>query len=181
MNSAEELIDRLVEVGARVEAADGRLIVRAGARPVPRELVRRLREAKVEVLATLSPAWWHRQFVVRTIDRELRGARSRDDAARLAWGELECRWHRLFGAHMPEGQCAGCGEPIGGRAALSMGEGNRAHLDDAHGLECVIAYGKRWRGVATAALQAMGLVPPDGPLLRHGRRHDQKGPVSGVG
>jgi len=69
MNSAEKLIDRLVEVGAKVEAANGRLVVRAGARPVPGELVRLLREAKAEVLATLSPGWWRRQFVVRTIDR----------------------------------------------------------------------------------------------------------------
>jgi len=157
MNGAEKLIDRLVEVGAKIEATNGRLVVRAGARPVPAELVRLLREAKAEVLATLSPSWWRRQFAVRTIDHELGGARPHDDAARLAWGELECRWHRLYGERIPEWQCAGCGEPIGGRAALSMGDGNRAHLDDASGLECVIAYGKRWRGTATAGLRAMDL------------------------
>ena len=31
------------------------------------------------------------------------------EAARLAWGELECRWHWLYGERTPEWQCAGCG------------------------------------------------------------------------
>ena len=93
MSGAEELFDRLVEVGAKLEAANGRLVVRAGPRPVPGELVQRLREAKAEILATLAPDWWRRQYIVRTIDRSLGGTRSDVDAAGLAWGELECRWH----------------------------------------------------------------------------------------
>lgn len=160
MSSAEEVLDRLVAVGAKVEAADGRLVVRAGARPVPGELVRRLREAKAEVLAILSPAWWRHQFVIRTIDRELGGARSHDVAAQLAWGELECRWHRLYGERALEWQCAGCGEPMGGLASLDLLDGNRVHLDHRHGLDCVIAFGERWRGAATRALAAMGLKAP---------------------
>ena len=162
MSGAEDLIDRLVEVGARVEDAHGRLVVRAGARPVPGELVRRLREAKAEVLATLSPCWWRRQFVIRTIDRELGGIRSRLEAQRLAWGELEVRWHRLHGERTPEGQCAGCGQPIPEMPSLDLQDGNRVHLDDPHGLDCIIAYGKRWRGTATRALTAFGLRPPAG-------------------
>ena len=157
MNSAEKLIDRLVEVGAKVEAANGRLVVRAGARPVPGELVRLLREAKAEVLATLSPGWWRRQFVVRTIDHELGGARSHDDAARLAWVELECRWHMQRGERLPDWQCAGCGEFIGGIETLTLGDGNRAHLVT---LDCLLRYGARWRAEATTGLRALGLDPP---------------------
>jgi hypothetical protein len=44
----------------------------------------------------------------------------------------------------------------------TTGDGNRVHLDDAHGLDCVIRYGERWRGAATRALVAMGLRPPEG-------------------
>src|ERR1051325_11318360 len=105
MSGAEELIDSLVEVGAKLDAENGRLIVRAGARPIPGELVRRLRGAKAEVLAVLAPKridaavanaeGWRRQFAIRTMDRELSGTRAFPEAARLAWGELECRWHRL--------------------------------------------------------------------------------------
>jgi hypothetical protein len=157
MTSAEELLDRLVDAGAKIEAADGRLIVRAGARPVPGELVQRLRTAKAEVLATLSLVWWRRQLVVRTIDRELLGARPHGDAARLAWGELECRWHKLYGERTPEWQCAGCGEPIGGNPSLDFQDGNRVH---SQGMDCLIGYGKRWRGAAAHALIAMGLEPP---------------------
>ncbi|MGH7100398.1 MAG: hypothetical protein ACREE4_22510, partial [Stellaceae bacterium] len=57
-------------------------------------------------------------------------------------------------------QCAGCREPIGGFDALPLGEGNRVHLGEAHGLDCLLAYGRRWRGAATRALVAMGLLPP---------------------
>lgn len=156
MSGAEELLVRLADIGAKIEAADGRLIVRAGARPVPGELVQRLREAKAQVLATLSPSWWRRQFVVRTIDRELGGARSHEDAARLAWGELECRWHRFHGEPTPEWQCAGCGEPIGGSPSIDFLNGDRVHLQ---GLDCLIRYGGRWRGAGGRALIGMGLEP----------------------
>ena len=178
MSVANDLLDRLAEAGAKVEAAGNRLIVRAGAKPVPAELVQRLREAKTEVLAALAPArsmpsaseasyrcnpsdaaWWRRPFIIRTIDRELGGARSHAEAARLAWGELECRWHRLFGESIQEWQCAGCGEPIGGLLSLDLQDGNRVHLER---LDCLIRYGERWRGAATRALTALGLRPPAG-------------------
>ena len=157
MSVADDLLDRFLAVGARVEATDSRLLVRAGAQPVPAELVQRLRDAKTEVLATLAPAWWRRQFVVRTITRELGGLRPRSKAQWLAWGELECRWHRLYGEHVAECQCAGCGRPIGGVPSLDLQDGNRVHLDQ---LDCIIRYGERWRGAATLGLAAMGLKPP---------------------
>jgi hypothetical protein len=79
------------------------------------------------------------------------------DAERLAWGELEDRWHRLLSARVPEWQCAGCGEPIGGHPALNLADGNRLHLDK---FECLLAFGGRWRSEATAGLRAVGLDPP---------------------
>jgi hypothetical protein len=82
------------------------------------------------------------------------------EAARLAWGEMQSLWHRLHGWRAPEWQCAGCNSPVGGLPALDLADGSRVHLDDAHGLDCLLAFGERWRAVATAGLQALGLNPP---------------------
>ena len=87
-----------------------------------------------------------------------------DEAARLAWGEIENHWHMQYGERVPHWQCAGCREPIGGLPALDLADGNRVHLDQAHGLDCLLAFGERWRGEATCGLRALGLNPPP----RHG-------------
>jgi hypothetical protein len=85
------------------------------------------------------------------------------EAARLAWGELLSRWHGLQGARAPEWQCAGCGAPMGGFAALDLADGNRVHINK---LDCLLAFGEHWRNGATAGLRALGLDPPadDAPL-----------------
>ena len=83
-----------------------------------------------------------------------------DEAARLAWGEIENHWHMQYGERVPHWQCAGCREPIGGLPALGLADSNRVHLDGAHGLDCLLAFGKRWRAEATTGLRALGLDPP---------------------
>jgi hypothetical protein len=56
MTAARKLLDWLAEIGATVEpAGDDRLIVRAGAKPIPGELVQQLGEAKAEILAAITP------------------------------------------------------------------------------------------------------------------------------
>jgi hypothetical protein len=54
MNAATALLDRLAEIGATIRPAGGSLVVRAGAKPVPVELVRSLRETNAELLAALT-------------------------------------------------------------------------------------------------------------------------------
>jgi len=85
--------------------------------------------------------------------------RTVDEATGLTWGELEDRWHRLHGARAPEWRCAGCGEPIAGLPALTLADGNRVHIDR---FGCLLTFGERWRGEATAGLKALGLDPPPG-------------------
>jgi hypothetical protein len=58
---------------------------------------------------------------------------------------------------VPEWQCAGCGEPIGGLPALDLPDGTRVHSGDR--LDCLFAFGERWRSEATAGLIALGLDP----------------------
>lgn len=79
------------------------------------------------------------------------------EATGIAWGEMVNRWHRLHGEKVAEWTCAGCGALIGGREVLMLADSNRVHLDT---LDCLLAYGRRWRGAATRALAAMGLEPP---------------------
>jgi hypothetical protein len=84
------------------------------------------------------------------------------EAARLAWGETENRWHMQYGERVPHWQCAGCREPIGGLSALDLADGNRVHFDAVHGLDCLLSFGDRWRVEAIAGLHALGLDPPAG-------------------
>jgi hypothetical protein len=60
---------------------------------------------------------------------------------RLAWGDLQNRWHMEHGERVPRHLCAGCGKLIGGLPALDFIDGNRVH--DADGHDCLIAFGER--------------------------------------
>ena len=54
MNAARELLDDLALIGATVEPAGDRLILRAGPTAIPARLVNRVREAKADLIATLA-------------------------------------------------------------------------------------------------------------------------------
>jgi hypothetical protein len=147
------LLDKAREAGLAVTRDGGKLVVRGprGAEPV----VRLLAEHKADILAALAEATsWsarHREALAHWS-----AFRPIDEARRIAWGELEDRWHRLHSARKPEWQCAGCGEPIGGRAAPRLADGCHVHPANS----CLLAYGERWRAEARAALTALGLDPP---------------------
>jgi hypothetical protein len=148
------LLRRAREARLAVAADGDKLVIRGpmSAAPVARLLI----EHKPAVRAALAADWRARHREARAHWGALHPA---EEAAGLAWGELLSRWHRLHGARAPEWQCAGCGEPIGGLAALTLADGNRVHLDR---LDCPLAFGERWRSEATAGLRALGLDPPLG-------------------
>jgi hypothetical protein len=54
MSTARDLLDDLAVIGATIQPQGDRLILRAGATPVPSGLVRRVRRAKAELLAALA-------------------------------------------------------------------------------------------------------------------------------
>ena len=54
MNAARELLDDLAVIGATIEPAGDRLILRAGPNAIPATLVNRIRDAKADLLATLA-------------------------------------------------------------------------------------------------------------------------------
>jgi hypothetical protein len=136
-------------------ARDGNELVIRGpmrAEPVARLLLLR----KVEVIRALADAtgWPARHREALTHWRALH---PESEAAQLAWGELQDRWHKRHGEWMPPDLCSGCRRPIGDRETLALGDGNRVHPDD---LNCLIRHGERWRRAATRALVAVGLQPP---------------------
>ena len=54
MSSAEDLLNNLTGIGATIETVEGRLLLRAGPTAIPGTLVRRIREAKRDLLGALA-------------------------------------------------------------------------------------------------------------------------------
>jgi hypothetical protein len=53
MSAAQEVCRHLAAIGARIEQAGDRLLLRAGPKPIPAAIIRRVREAKPELLVLL--------------------------------------------------------------------------------------------------------------------------------
>jgi hypothetical protein len=104
------------------------------------------------------PAFWRDLFEERAAIRQFDGGYNRAAAERLAWSELQNRWHRLHGERAPRHLCASCRRPIGEAPALDVIDGCRVHDDAGH--DCLLRWGERWRDAATRAFVAVGLSPP---------------------
>ena len=163
---AVALFHRTQEVGLRIEPMGEKLLVRGPKRA--EAVVKLLAEHKAEVLAALSPSfvdasWWRERFTTKAVQWTI-GDRNWKAAKRLAWGDLENEWHYHHGKRWPTWQCAGCEKVIGGLAGINLPDGNRVHFEP---IDCLIRFGKRWRGAACEALVAFGLEPPglDGEQL----------------
>jgi hypothetical protein len=153
-----DLISAVHTAGGKIRR-DGDMIELLAPAPLSADLVARIREAQPALLAALGePADWHARH--RDALAYWSTLHPADVAALLAWGELECRWHRFYGGRTPDRQCAGCGQPIGGVASLDLPDATRVHFDERWA--CLIRYGERWRGAAKHALIAIGVKPPSG-------------------
>ena len=171
---AVALLRRAQEVGLRVEPIGDKLLVRGPKRA--EAVVELLAAHKAEVLAALAPSStsqctdqdaavagtearrWRDRLATRIVDW-FQGDRGWEEARRLAWGDLENEWHELHGRRWPSWQCAGCNAPIGGSQALNLPDGNRVHFEP---IDCLIRFGKRWRGDASEPLGRIGArtTPP---------------------
>ena len=107
MNAARDLLDHLARIGATVEPAGDRLILRAGQTTIPATLVNRVREAKADLVATLA---------VRTVD-VARGEQKRvteQTRHQFEGRSLEgciVEWLNQDPAPSKPGRCAWCGKP----------------------------------------------------------------------
>jgi hypothetical protein len=169
--TARELVRAATAAGAKLAVSGDKLSVTAPS-PLAPELVQELRRSKVEILRLLATeagrghpppanaAWWRRHFTIRTLHWGLSARWTKDEAERLAYGELLDEWRKPQGRRWPVWQCAGCDEPIGGLSALLLADENRVHFDEER--ECLIRFGGRAGGEAVAGLQALGIDPPPG-------------------
>jgi hypothetical protein len=98
-------------------------------------------------------------FSERAAHREFDGGYSRVEAERLAWSEVELRWHLLYGECVPRNVCADCCEPFDDAEALDLIDGSRVHLGRER--RCLELWRQKWRAAATSGLQAIGLKCPE--------------------
>ena len=175
---AVTLLQRAHDVGLRLKPVGNQLLVEGPRRAEP--LVRLLAVHKAEVIAALTegddrarpaprehPAateaeYWRDFFDERAAHREFDGGHSRDEAERLAFGEMLLEWHRRHGARPDPNRCAGCGDELPSNGGLTLSDGARVHFDGVRGVNCIIAYGRKWRGAAVAAVRDLGIDPPQG-------------------
>ena len=102
MSAARELLDDLALIGATLEPAGDRLILRAGPMAIPARLVNRVREAKADLIATLA-----------------RHEASEQDPSGESQRQFKCRtleacaieWLNRHPAPSQSGRCAWCGRP----------------------------------------------------------------------
>src|SRR6266446_8537205 len=130
--------------------------------PAPPRRTRLSRKIASSTQSAIYPGKWRRQFTIRTIHWGLGGKWIKVEAEGLAYGELLDEWRKSQGRRWPVWQCAGCDEPIGRLSALLLADENRVHFDVER--ECLIRFGRRWRGEAAAGLRALGLEPPEAEL-----------------
>ena len=172
------LLHRAHDAGLRLKPVGDQLLVEGPRRAEP--LVRLLAEYKAEVMAALTESddragaasrecpgaaeagYWRDFFDERAAHREFDGGHSRPEAERLAFGEMTLEWHRRHGARPDPLRCAGCGDELPSETGLTLCDGARVHFDGIRGTDCIISYGKKWRGAAVAALRALGFDPPQG-------------------
>jgi len=101
---------------------------------------------------------WQALFDERAAIRQYDGRHTRAEAERLAWGELENRWHMQYGERISRDMCAGCRGPIGNSVAIDLIDGNRVHSVPT--TTAFVQHGQRWRAAARRALIAFGIKPP---------------------
>ena len=175
---AVTLLRRAHDAGLRVKPVGDQLLVQGPRRAEP--LVRLLAAHKTEVMAALTEGddhggaasrecsgaaeagYWRDLFDERAAHREFDGGHSRADAERLAFGEMILEWHRRYGARPDPFRCAGCGDDMPSKGGMALSDGARVHFDAVRRVDCIIAYGQKWRGAAAAALRELGFDPPQG-------------------
>jgi len=91
--------------------------------------------------APADPDFWCDLFAERTAARQFGGGYTGVEAKRLAWGELQNRWHMAHGAHVPPHLCAGCDRPIATGQALDLIDGCRVHLANGS-VDCLVKLGR---------------------------------------
>ena len=115
MNVAQSLLDDLAGIGATVEMVHDRLILRAGSTEIPGTLVKRIREAKRELMTVLG-AEKDRGAARAHEDRQCEERPHAQESDRLTDQDrtpetLIVQWLDEHPAPSTPGRCAWCGNP----------------------------------------------------------------------
>jgi hypothetical protein len=166
MNLAHDLLKDLTGIGATIEPAGDRLILRAGPIAIPATLVGRIRRAKRELMAALVARKDH--GTLRTDDKRRREKeltttqQSKDQSFRYrTFEDFVIQWLNQHPAPSVPGHCAWCGSPetVGARV-VPFGTEPWTHTW-LHP-ECWSDWHRARRINAITALAAMGVAPPRG-------------------
>ena len=143
MNAARQLLDDLAVIGATVEPAGDRLILRAGPTAISAALVNRVREAKADLIATLRGSKHGQQKPAKSPDRQFPHPTSE---ARVV------EWLNEHPTPSPPGRCAWCGttESLG---AVVLPFGTEPGTHTWLHAECWPAWHQARRAEAAAALR----------------------------
>lgn len=90
-----------------------------------------------------------------------RGAHPTDVAERRAYEAVLGDWWRERGRRGSPDRCGGCGRALDELDAVMRIEGVPVHIGP-NRLDCVVKFGRRWRGEARGALEKAGVRPPRG-------------------
>jgi hypothetical protein len=140
MNTAGELLAELAWIGASLEPAGDRLILRAGNTAIPGALVNRLRTAKADLIATLVGAE--------------RGKNRLDEHSTFEARVIE--WLNEHPAPSSPGRCAWCGAAEAATAVI-LPFGTEPETHTWLHAECWPAWHAARKQEAIAALAPMGI------------------------
>jgi len=146
MNAARQLLNDLAVIGATLEPAGDRLILRAGPTAIPAALVNRVREAKADLIAMLRGP----KRVQHANESPDRNFPHQTSEARVV------EWLNEYPAPSPPGRCAWCGTTESpGAVVLPFGTelGTHTWLH----AECWPAWHQARRADAIAALNATAI------------------------
>ena len=165
MNLADDLLKDLTGIGATIEPAGDRLILRAGPTANPATLVGRIRGAKRELMAALVA----RRDSGADRRREKEIAAPQDQTFRYrTFEDFVIQWLNQNPAPSAPGHCAWCGSPeTAGARVVPFGTEPWTHAW-LHP-ECWPDWHRARRIEATLALARTGIAPPCG-------KHGEGGP-----
>lgn len=112
--------------------------------------------------APADPSWWRDFFEERAAHLEIDAGYPRIEAEALAFDGCIAEWHLRHGALPEPGRCAGCDSQLDAQSGLVLDRGVRVHFGGVYEVGCVVAYDRQSRDNAIAALQALGVNPPEG-------------------
>jgi hypothetical protein len=154
MSAARDLLDDLAVIGATIEPAGDRLLLRAGATAIPAALVSRIREAKADLIPMLTVQ--RNRAQVRE-EQERLGSPPRHDAKDAISETRITKWLNQHPSPSAPGRCAWCGNRES-PSAVVLPFGTEPGTHTWLHAECWRAWQQARRADAVAALRSMGLL-----------------------